>query len=156
MDDIEFVSLFEVKEQDLIELMTNDKVGRQLPLLDGGFNAVSCRAFLKAKQQLWDTYGYGPWAFRIKGVFAGWGGLQPEQGDADFGLVLDPAFWGWGRKIFHHVKEQAFSQMNLDSITALLPPNRTNANAIKRLGFVEDGQVMIDGQRFQRFRLMRP
>ena len=44
---------------------------------------------------MWDEHGYGPWAFIINGEFAGWGGLQPEQGEADFALVLHPDFWGW-------------------------------------------------------------
>ncbi|MBL4790589.1 MAG: hypothetical protein JKY60_16615 [Kordiimonadaceae bacterium] len=156
MNDIEFIHLFEVKEEQIIRLMNNAEVGKQLPLLAGGFSAKNCRAFLDAKKQLWDEHGYGPWAFLIKGEFAGWGGLQPEEGDADFALVLHPDFWGWGRKIFLKVKERAFGQMGFTSITILFPPSRTNSKAISRLGFVEDGQVTTSGELFMRFRLTKP
>lgn len=155
MDNIAFVSLFEIEEEQIIALMNNKSVGKHLPLLNGQFSQGDCRSFLKAKQYLWDEYGYGPWAFLIKGEFAGWGGLQREQGDADFALVLDPSFWGWGRKIFNKVKDQAFGEMNLSSITALLPPNRPNAKAILRLGFIEEGQMNVGDELFTRFRLRK-
>lgn len=155
MDEIKFVHLFEVKEEQIIDLMNNEMVGKQLPLLAKNFSAEKCRAFLKAKKQLWDEHGFGPWAFLIKGEFAGWGGLQPEHGDADFALVLHPKFWGWGQKIFNKVIDQAFNQLNLKSITVLLPPSRPNSKAIKRLGFIDDGQLIVDGEIFMRFRLTK-
>ncbi|MEH6631577.1 MAG: GNAT family N-acetyltransferase [Halopseudomonas aestusnigri] len=158
MDDIKFVHLFEIKEEQIIELMNNEMVGKQMPLLakegpERGFSAENCQDFLKAKKQLWDEHGYGPWAFLIKGEFAGWGGLQPEHGEADFALVLHPKFWGWGRKIFNKVKDRAFNQMGLSSITILFPPSRTNWKAITRMGFTDDGQLTVDGELFKRFRL---
>ncbi|NQV84156.1 MAG: GNAT family N-acetyltransferase [Rhodospirillales bacterium] len=155
MDDLKFVHLFEVKEEQIIDLMNNEMVGRQMPLLTESFSAENCRAFLKAKKQLWDEHGFGPWAFLIKGEFAGWGGLQPEHGEADFALVLHPKFWGWGRKIFNKVKDQAFNQMNLNSITILFPPDRPNSKAITRLGFTDDGQLIVNGELFMRFRLTK-
>ena len=113
MDGIKFVHLSKIKEQQLIDLMNNAQVGEQMPLLANGFSIENCQVFLKDKKKLWDEYGYGPWAFLIKGEFAGWGGLQPEQGEADFGLVLHPKYWGWGRKIFNVVKDNAFNQMTV-------------------------------------------
>ena len=156
MNEIEFVHLGEVNENKIIDLMNNELVGQQMPLLSGGFSVEQCRAFLQAKKQLWNEHGFGPWAFIIKGKFAGWGGLQPEQGDADFALVLHPNFWGWGRKIFNRIKDQAFNQMNLSSITILFPPSRTNSRAVCRLGFINDGQIKVDGENFIRFRLNNP
>jgi len=153
MDEIKLVHLFEIKEEQIIDLMNNRIVSKQLPLLSEGFSSEDCRTFLKKKKQLWDEHGFGPWAFLIKEEFAGWGGLQPENGDADFALILHPKFWGWGRKIFNKVKDRAFNQMNLNSITILLPPSRPNSRAITRLGFINDGQLTIDSELFLRFRL---
>ena len=93
MGEIKFVHLFEIKEEQIIDLMNNEMVGKHLPLLAEGFSTENCRAFLKEKKQFWDEYGFGPWAFLIKSEFAGWGGLQPEHGEADFALVLHPKFW---------------------------------------------------------------
>lgn len=153
MEEIEFVHLDEIDAKHIIALMNNESVGLHLPLLSSSFNADRCREFLASKKRLWEEHGYGPWAFLIKGEFAGWGGLQPEHGEADFALILHPEYWGWGRKIFNKVKEYAFGQMQLDSITVLLPPNRPNSKAILRLGFVEDGRLSVEGEMFLRFRL---
>lgn len=156
VDEIKFIHLFEIEEQQIIDLMNNKRVGKQLPLLSEGFSAENCQAFLKAKKQLWDDYGFGPWAFLIKDEFAGWGGLQPEHGEADFALVLHPKFWGWGIKIFNQVKDQAFNKMNFNSITILLPPSRKFSNAVTRFGFTEEDELTIDGEIFLRFRLCKP
>jgi ribosomal-protein-alanine N-acetyltransferase len=129
MDNIQFTPIFEIQEEQIIDLMNNKAVGEHLPLLTQNFSAEDCQAFFKAKKQLWDKHGFGPWAFLINNEFAGWGGLQPENGDADFALILHPQFWGWGHKIFNQIKDQAFNKMNLDSITILLPPNRPNLKA---------------------------
>ena len=156
MDEIKLVDLSAVKAEKIIELMNNERVGKQLPLLGQAFTADHCQAFLRAKKQLWDDHGFGPRAILINGEFAGWGGLQPEHGDADFALVLHPRFWGWGRKIFNKVKDEAFNHMNFGSITALLPPGRPNSRAITRLGFAEEGQLTLDGETFLKFRLHNP
>lgn len=156
MDEIRFVHLWEIEQQQIIDLMNNEMVGKHLPLLAGGFSEENCQTFLKAKKQLWDKYGYGPWAFIIEDKFAGWGGLQSEQGEADFAMVLHPKYWGWGRKIFSKVKDQAFNKMNLSSITILLPPNRPNSKAVTRLGFFEDGELTAEGELFLRFRITKP
>ena len=155
MEDIKFVNLYEIKEEQIIDLMNNELVGKHLPLLGNGFSSENYQKFLSEKKMLWDVFGFGPWAFLINGEFAGWGGLQPEQGEADFALVLHPNFWGYGRRIFNVIKNQAFNQMNLNSITILLPPNRPNSKAITRLGFIDDGKMTINGEAFIKFRLTK-
>jgi len=155
MDEIRFVPLSDIPESAIIALMNEPQVGKYLPLLAGGFSAEDCRAFLAAKARLWEEHGYGPWGILIQGEFAGWGGLQPEAGEADFALVLHPMFWGWGRRIFGEVRERAFGEMGLDSMTILLPPSRPNWKAVMRLGFVADGEVVVGGEVFLRFRMVR-
>lgn len=155
MDELKFVSLLEVKEKDIIKLMNDEKVKAQMPLLAKGFSSTDCKNFLITKKNLWDEYGYGPWAILINGNFSGWGGLQPEHGEADFALVLFSQYWGWGRRIFNRVKDWGFNEKELDSITVLLPPSRKNFNAILRLGFTPDGELGLNGQSFLRFRLKK-
>lgn len=155
MDNIKCVSLDQIDKQEIIDLMNNKLVGKQLPLLVGGFSATDCDNFLAAKRALWDEYGFGPWAFLIDNEFAGWGGLQPESGEVDFALILHPKFWGWGRQIFTMVKQHAFDVMNIDSFMILLPPSRPNSKAVTRFGFVEDGELIINGEVFLRFRIYR-
>ena len=156
MPALELIPLHQVALDDLVALMNAPRVGAHLPLLTEPFTPEGARAFLAAKRRIWDEHGYGPWAFLVDGALAGWGGLQPEGGDADLALVLHPRAWGWGRRIFERVVAEAFGAMGLESITALLPPSRPNARAITRLGFVPDGVRVIRGEAFARFRLRRP
>ncbi len=153
MGEITFIHLSDVYEKELIDLMNNPVVSKHLPLLGDVFSEENCRDFLASKKQLWEEHGIGPWVVLVNNEFAGWGGLQPENGEMDFALVLHPDFWGYGRKVFDKVKNIAFVEWKLESITALLPIDRPNSKAITRFGFVEDGKHLIDDQQFVRFRL---
>ncbi|MBY5945253.1 hypothetical protein KUW02_08365 [Photobacterium rosenbergii] len=102
---------------------------------------------------MWEEHGYGPWAFRINGEFAGWGGLQPESGEADFALVLHPDYWGYGLKIFKLFERIAFDEMYLSSMTALFPPSRKNWRALILFGFIKEQELVVNDRTFIRFRL---
>jgi len=151
-----FVHLNTIPCQEFIELMNHKDVGKQMPLLSEGFSEETYQGFLEAKTKMWQEHGYGPWAFKIDGQFAGWGGLQAEQGDVDFALVLHPNYWGWGRIIYQAIINQAFNSLNMSSITILFPPTRTNWRAITKLGFKEDGTQTVNQYKFTRYRLLNP
>lgn len=153
---IEFKRLTEVDNSDIIELMNNHLVRRQMPLLVDDFSESVCNNFIAAKEQLWNDYGYGPWAFIVDGQFAGWGGLQPENGEADLGLVLHPNYWGIGKLLYNEIISRAFGEMGLKSVTVLFPPTRTRIKGLLRLGFREDSELEIGNERFIRYRLERP
>lgn len=152
---LEFRRLTDASTADLIDLMTHPLVRRQMPLTQDTFSERDALNFVAGKERLWAEHGYGPWAFFIDGRFAGWGGLQPEAGDADLGLVLHPDFWGSGKAIYDEVIRRAFSDMRFDSVTVLLPPSRTRVRGLERLGFAEDGELELGGERFLRFRLRK-
>jgi ribosomal-protein-alanine N-acetyltransferase len=154
--ELRLVRLGEVDPQDVIRLMRDPRVRRHMPLSGDEFGPAECAAFVAAKDALWREHGYGPWAFLLDGVFAGWGGLQPEDGDADLALVLHPDFWGHGRMIADRILTEAFGPMGLDSVVVALPPTRGSAAAVIRRGFHRDGELTIAGRRFLRYRLRRP
>lgn len=150
---LEFKRLSEIDCVEYIALNTNPLVRRQMPLTSDKFDEEDCRAWIAGKEKMWEEHGYGPWAFVIDGKFAGWGGLQPEEGDADLGLVLHPDYWGHGKVIYDEIIRRAFDEMGLKSVTILLPPTRTRLKGILRLGFQPDGEVEVGGERFIRYRL---
>ncbi|NJO91335.1 MAG: GNAT family N-acetyltransferase [Chloroflexia bacterium] len=150
---IEFKRLTEVNKISIIELMNNPLVRRQMPLLTNQFNESICNQFINAKEKLWAEYGYGPWAFIVNGNFAGWGGLQPEKGEADLAIVLHPNYWGIGKVIYDKIMKKAFGEMGLRSVTVLFPPSRTRINGLIRLGFKMDGELEIVNTNFIRFRI---
>lgn len=153
---IEFKRLTEVEASEIIELMNNTLVRRQMPLLKGDFTEESCEKFVAGKEKLWKEHGYGPWAFIIDDTFAGWGGLQPEEGEADLALVLHPDFWGVGKVLYKMIIDRAFGEMGLDSVVVFFPPSRTRIKGFLRLGFKKDKEVKVGSEQFIRFRLTNP
>ncbi|WP_405234533.1 GNAT family N-acetyltransferase [Lentisalinibacter salinarum] len=152
---IEFKRLTDVEQSEIIELMNNPLVRRQMPLAPDPFVQSDCEAFVAAKEQFWADYGYGPSAFVVDGRFAGWGGLQPEGGEADVGLVLHPDYWGLGKHLFAEIIFRAFGEMGFDAVTVLLPPTRTKIKGILRFGFKPDGTIEIEQRQFLRYRLKK-
>lgn len=153
--EIEFKRLGEIANSDIIELMNNPRVREHMPLANDIFSEIGCDHFIEAKEQLWREHGYGPWAFIIDGQFGGWGGLQPENGEADLALVLHPDCWGIGKKVFREIMDRAFGEMGFEAVTALLPPSRKRIRALAKLGFEEDGELLIGKERFIRYRLRK-
>lgn len=154
---IQFDHLKNISKQDIIELNTNERVLKQMPLGNGVvFDEEKCISWVNEKENQWTEHGYGPWAFLVDGKFAGWGGLQYEEGDADLALVLHPRYWGVGKQIFNEIIKKAFTEMGFESITILLPPTRKKLKGIYLLGFELDGEITISGERFIRYRLYKP
>lgn len=153
---IKLARLGQINMDEIIALNTNERVLKQMPLAEGSvFDENACIAWVKGKEQQWAENGYGPWAILVDGKFAGWGGFQKEDDDADLALVLHPQYWGCGKQIFDEMIRKAFGEMGFESITILLPPSRTKLKGIYALGFEQDGEMIYDGVRFIRYRLKK-
>ncbi|MEM7066006.1 MAG: GNAT family N-acetyltransferase [Cyanobacteria bacterium P01_B01_bin.77] len=153
---IEFRELGTVEISDLVELMNNPLVRRHMPLSNDNFGVRECETFLSKKKALWTEYGYGPWAFFIDDKFAGWGGLQPEDGYPDLALALHPNYWGVGNILYKKIVQRAFGEMKLKAISALLPVTRKSANSLLILGFRQHGTVTLENKQFNRYLLEKP
>ncbi len=152
---LEFKPLSEIGKSDVIALLNHPLVKRHMPLCDETFDEKSYEAFMAEKMRLWSEHGYGPWAFVIDGHFAGWGGLQHEQGEADLALVLHPKYWGKGKAIFDEIVKRAFGEMKFKSITVLMPKSRERLKGLLRLNFKPENELIVKGERFMRYRLFR-
>ncbi|MCH7337468.1 GNAT family N-acetyltransferase [Acinetobacter sp. NIPH 2699] len=153
---IQFDRLSNIHYAEIIELNTNNLVLQQMPLAKGIiFDKEQCIAWVDAKEKHWEEYGYGVWAFLVDNKFAGWGGLQYEDGDADLALVLHPRYWGLGKQIFNRIINKAFNELNFRSITILLPPTRNKLKAIYSLGFKLEGEITINHEPFIKYRLYK-
>ena len=91
--------------------------------------------------------------FRCRRPLFRLGRYQPEESDADVGIVLHPDYWGLGKEIFDRIIAFVFEENGFESVIILLPPSRTRVKAMLRLGFQPDGESEISGERFIRFRL---
>ncbi len=150
---IEYKRLTEVDKSEIIELMNNPLVRRHMPLTSDNFGKNECDEFIAAKERLWAEHGYGPWAFVVDEQFVGWGGLQPENGEAGLGLVLHPNYWGIGKTLYDEIIKRAFGEMGFETVTILFPPTRKRVKGILRMGFKKDGELEVEGECFVRYRL---
>lgn len=150
-----FKRLLDVEKKDLIDLMNHPLVRRHLPLLEGIFDEKACDAFIKTKEQIWSDYGYGPWAFVKNDQLIGWGGLQPDEGNVEIALVLHPNHWGRGKELLHLILDFAFDQLQLDSVTILLPPTRTRIRGLLQRGFIFEEKTLIEEKLFFRYRISK-
>lgn len=149
---ISFHRFDEIAAADLVGLLNDPDVRRHMPLAGDVWDEPGARAWGAGKDGQWQANGYGPWAIRIGGAFAGWGGFQKEGEEADLGLVLLPAYWGAGARIFRELVQRG-TAMKLGAITILLPPSRARTSGLVRLGFVPKGELEYAGHRFLKFRL---
>lgn len=150
---VTFGSLGDVDPDAVLNLMNDPDIRRHLPLARGHFGMAAYHNFIAAKARMWDEHGYGPWAFFLEREFIGWGGVQPEGDDVDVGLILRQQHWGAGTVLYRRIVDYAFHTLGATSVIALLPPSRTRIAALRRLGFLDDGEVVVAGERFNRFRL---
>ncbi|GAA6142507.1 GNAT family N-acetyltransferase [Hydrogenophaga sp. 5NK40-0174] len=150
---VRLLPIGEASLADIARLHNDPQVRTHLPLATMAFDEALALAWRNEKARLWSEHGYGPWVVELNGAFAGWGGPQPENGEADLALVLLPEAWGHGLAICKAVLKRAFDELKLPSMTALLPPSRVRQRGMQRMGFVPDGEFVIDGQRFVRYRM---
>jgi len=111
--------------------------------------------FLAGKEAMWSGHGYGPWAFYMDDRYAGWGGLQPDDGEAELALVLCPWAFGYGRLIAAKVIDWGFRELGVDRILVYLPASRSVERFLSNGGFRRDGHISIHEITFSRFILMR-
>lgn len=126
-----------------------------MPLTGESFTSRTAAEWVASKDAQWERHGFGPWAILVDGAFAGWGGFQAEAGGADFGLVLDPHYWGQGRAIARLMLDRGFGEFGLDEVVIALPYSRSPDRAVARWGFTPDGEASYDGTRFRQYRLSR-
>lgn len=154
MAEITFHRFADISAGRWLALLTHPEVRRHMPLAGEGWDEASAASWAAAKDGQWQENGYGPWAIRIGGSFAGWGGFQKEGEEVDLGLVMLPEFWGYGAAIFAQMLTRG-RDMRLSPITILLPPSRTRMKGLARLGFTPAGELDYAGHRFLKFRLER-
>ena len=134
----------------VMEQMNDARVRRHLPLATGTFDEAAYESFISGKQAMWSEHGYGPWAFFIGDRYAGWGGLQPDDGEAELALVLCPWAFGYGRLIAAKVIDWGFRELDLERILIYLPESRSVERFLSRYGCIRDGGVTFDGKVFTR------
>jgi ribosomal-protein-alanine N-acetyltransferase len=147
----------QVPLEDLLAIVNDPLVMRHMPLAADPLDEEQGRQWVASKEQLWGDHGYGPWAIVLDDRVAGWGGLQPtDRNEPEVALVLTPAVWGMGKTILERILHEAFDVLSLPYVLVLFPPTRTKVRGLFRLGFRRDGEEIVEGERFLRYRVDAP
>ena len=152
-NEIAFIRLSEIEPDEIADHMSDPRVGEHMPLLRSGWDKEIAAKFVAMKEACWTRDGLGHWAFLVDGNYVGWGGFQKEGGEWDFGLVLRPDCFGFGRRIAKKAIDYAVADRRIPYVTFLLPPSRTKVGALARLGARPLGEITYDGATFLKFRL---
>jgi hypothetical protein len=153
MTEITFARLPSVSPEELVAHMSDLRMAAHMPLLSFKWDRNRVDAFVAAKEAQWMRDGLGHWAFLTNDVYAGWGGLQKEGDEWDFGLVLKPNRFGLGPRIAKQVLDFARADDRIPFVTFLLPPTRKKLGALERLGAQYVGGVVYERARFMKYRL---
>ncbi len=152
-NEIAFVRLTEIQPSEIAAHMSDPRVAEHMPLLTSAWDTKVAAGFVAKKEEYWTRNGLGHWAFLIDGAYVGWGGFQKEGEEWDFGLVLRPQAFGFGRRVAVKAIEFAMADERIPFVTFLLPPSRKNLRALDRLGARPIGEIEYDGERFLKYRL---
>ncbi|HVR48668.1 MAG TPA: GNAT family N-acetyltransferase [Pseudorhodoferax sp.] len=133
-----------------MRLLNHPDVVRHMPLAEARWSESAVADWVRGKDSQCRENGYGPFAIRIDGRFAGWGGFQREGAEADFALVLLPEYWGHGGRIFRHFMDHR-AELGIETVSILLPPSRLRTRGLARWGFQHVGDVTYGNQRFLKF-----
>lgn len=150
---ITFSRLPTIPPAQILEHMSDPRVGVHMPLLTTKWDLNRVAQFVDSKEQCWHRDGLGHWAFLCDNAYVGWGGFQNEADEWDFGLVLRPENFGLGMQITRKALEFAATDPRIDHVTFLLPPSRTKLGALKRMGAVFVKDVDYAGEQFRKYRL---
>ncbi|MEM6565579.1 MAG: GNAT family N-acetyltransferase [Pseudomonadota bacterium] len=152
-DEISFARLSEIDPNDIAVHMSDPKVAEHMPLLSFKWNFEVASEFVVKKESYWARDGLGHWAFLSKGQYVGWGVLQKEDGEWDFGLVLRPDAFGLGKRISKKAIDFAIADKRIPFVTFLLPPSRKNLGALRKLGAKQVGEIEYEDAQILKFRL---
>lgn len=154
MTEIAFSRLSAIPVDEILAHMSDTVLAAHMPLLEGDWDTQRALEFVAMKEARWTQDGLGHWAFLQDGAYVGWGGFEREGDDWDFGLVLKPTAFGLGVRITHQALALARADARIPSVTFLLPPTRKNLGALARLGAQFEEDVMLNGARFRKYRLV--
>jgi RimJ/RimL family protein N-acetyltransferase len=115
-----------------------------------------------------ETYGFGPWAMEVDGIFAGWLGLMRPRFEAHFtpcveiGYRLRTEFWGRGLATegARAVLRYGFERLKLNEVVAFTVPSNTRSRRVMEkigLTFSEDFDhpLIAEGHAMRRHVLYR-
>ena len=109
-------------------------------------------------ENVYKYYGFGTWLIHRKGdgKLIGRAGFsyRPGYEEAELGFVIGEPFWrqGYAYEVCSHLMQLAETVYELGDIQALVKEeNEASVRLLKKLGFLYVEDVVIDGEKYQRY-----
>lgn len=99
MKEIEYTSLKDLNQHELLSILNTDKIREHLVAHDR-FNEESLAHWISGKMKVDATKGCKVRGIRLDGTVAGWCGIQFENESYELAIVLGEEFWGIGTIVF--------------------------------------------------------
>ena len=99
MTKINYIKLEEVNPDELITLLNKSKIREHL-IEHQLFDSKTIEWWVQDKSKMNSIDGCKVRGIVANDIFAGWCGIQFEEGKYEIAIVLDDKFWGLGKKVF--------------------------------------------------------
>ena len=96
---VTYVSLGEVNQTVLLDLMNDDKLRAHL-VDHPKFTEETLEFWVMEKTRIDAANGYRVRAILVNGNIAGWCGIQPDGEGAELAIILSSSYWGSGLRVF--------------------------------------------------------
>lgn len=153
MKDIEYISLQDINQHELLSILNTEKVRRHLVAHDV-FNEESLAKWVSDKVRVDSTDGCIVRGIRINGIVAGWCGIQFENGSYEIAIVLSEKFWGIGTRVFDDIMKSA-SELGHRHVVMHMLNTRSEYKFLKKMA-TRVYQSTIFGQNYTSYELIVP
>jgi hypothetical protein len=102
MNDVKYVSLNDVRLNEILSLLNNKK-NREHLIEHELFDENTLKDWINSKMVVDSTCGCKVRAVIYKEQLAGWCGIQLEKGKYEIAIVIDNKFWGLGKNVFSDI-----------------------------------------------------
>jgi len=150
---IQLKNLDEVNPNELLNVLSNPRIAKHLPLFDPNIDLAWIENWVKNKLSQWSIPELGPYAILQNNQVVGWGGYQPDEEVAELAIVLIPSAWGIGEEVAKEI-EYRWEKFGDGRKRVFYLPHTRNLELISsRLGAKRVGSTEVSGIKFEIFEL---
>ena len=153
MNEIEYTSLQDLDQSELLSILNTEKIRVHLVAHDQ-FNVESLENWVSGKMGVDSENGCKVRGIRVNGAVAGWCGIQFENESYELAIVLGEEFWGIGTTVFKNMMIWA-SELGHNHVVLHLFNTRPEYKFLKKMATRVYESTMF-GQNYTSYELRVP
>ena len=148
---IKYIHINDCNRTDLTRIL-NDKMVRRHLVDHPEFGPDEIEEWVKQKAKVDKDPNCRVRGIVIKGELAGWCGIQVENGQYDLGIILSPAFWGYGHTVFWDLLKWS-KELEHKEVFIHLLESRPESKAIQRRIGASITSTQMMGRSFRSYKI---